>query len=145
MIQENGFMISDDHSQSVSCDWSIYSAAIADSIRETLRKKCLLQKDLACAIGLKPQQISRILKGNVNLTLGTIIRLEAALGMKLLEVVTCKTDDMPVNGARVKKKKLRIRTRPDDDDIREPKAQADGAVMASQPASNFANTSATDK
>jgi plasmid maintenance system antidote protein VapI len=42
------------------------------------------QKDLATKTGVSPQQVSKLLKGNENLTLETIAKLEAALGVVLL-------------------------------------------------------------
>jgi transcriptional regulator with XRE-family HTH domain len=44
------------------------------------------QKELAERIGVSPQQVSKIVKGNENLTLETISKLEAALGVPLIEV-----------------------------------------------------------
>jgi transcriptional regulator with XRE-family HTH domain len=44
------------------------------------------QKELAEKTGVSPQQVSKILKGNVNLTLDTSTRLEAALGIELLTI-----------------------------------------------------------
>lgn len=39
-------------------------------------------------MGVSPQQISKIVKGNENLTLETIVKLEKCLGAKLIEVCT---------------------------------------------------------
>jgi transcriptional regulator with XRE-family HTH domain len=45
------------------------------------------QTDLGKMIGVKPQQISKILKGRENLTLATIEKIEEALGIDLIQVV----------------------------------------------------------
>ncbi|NTV01426.1 MAG: helix-turn-helix transcriptional regulator [Chlorobiaceae bacterium] len=66
--------------------WRDRSSAIARRVTMALQARNLMQKELAEMLGIKPQQVSRILKGNVNLTLETISRLESALGIGLLEV-----------------------------------------------------------
>ncbi len=66
--------------------WVGLSTAIAHRISIELQSRNLMQKELAEMLGIKPQQVSRILKGNVNLTLETVSRFESALGIGLLEV-----------------------------------------------------------
>lgn len=66
--------------------WVYRSAAIARRISSALKAKNIRQKELAMTIGLRPQQVSRILKGNINLTIKTVAKLEVALGITLLEV-----------------------------------------------------------
>ena len=66
--------------------WLDRSTAIAIRVSMALKARNLMQKELAEMLGIKPQQVSRILKGNVNLTLETISRLESALDIGLLEV-----------------------------------------------------------
>lgn len=66
--------------------WLYRSAAIARRVVSALKAKNMMQKELAMTIGFRPQQVSRILKGNINLTIKTVARLEAALGITLLEV-----------------------------------------------------------
>ena len=66
--------------------WLDRSAEVALLILSTLHAKNLSQKELAAMIGVSPQQVSKIVKGNVNLTLETISKLEAALDIRLLEV-----------------------------------------------------------
>lgn len=71
--------------------WLKHSQYIALTILRTLRVKNISQKELAERIGVSPQQVSKIVKGNENLTLETISKLEAALGVPLIEV--CEADD----------------------------------------------------
>lgn len=66
--------------------WLDRSAEIALRILSTLQAKNMSQKKLAAIIGVSPQQINKIVKGNVNLTLETISKLEAALDIQLMAV-----------------------------------------------------------
>lgn len=66
--------------------WLKKSQSIALRVLRTLREKNMQQKDLAVALGVSNQQISKIVKGKENLTLDTISKLEQALGVMLLEV-----------------------------------------------------------
>lgn len=66
--------------------WLDRSAEIALRILSTLKAKNMSQKELAAIIGVSPQQINKIVKGNVNLTLETISKLEAALDIQLMAV-----------------------------------------------------------
>jgi transcriptional regulator with XRE-family HTH domain len=66
--------------------WLDRSAEIALRILSTLQAKNMSQKELAAIIGVSPQQINKIVKGNVNLTLETISKLEAALDIQLMAV-----------------------------------------------------------
>ncbi|MCE1273426.1 MAG: helix-turn-helix transcriptional regulator [Chlorobiaceae bacterium] len=72
--------------EQVSESWTFRSSAIAKRVLEALKVKKMMQKELAMTIGFRPQQVSRILRGNVNLTIKTIAKLEAALGIRLFEV-----------------------------------------------------------
>ena len=64
-------------------DWLKHSQGIAIRILRTLREKKVSQKELADKIGVSPQQVNKIVKGRENLTLETIAKLEAALGIVL--------------------------------------------------------------
>ena len=55
-------------------------------INSILQKKGYTQKDLATRMGKKPSEINKWLKGNHNLTLKTIARLEAELGEPIIEI-----------------------------------------------------------
>ena len=66
--------------------WLQKSAAIALKVLRILREKGISQKDLAECLSISAQQVSKILKGNENLTLETITKLENALEIKLIEI-----------------------------------------------------------
>lgn len=65
--------------------WLQYSAHIALEVLTALEsKKDMTQKKLAELVGVSPQHISKILKGEENLTLETIAKLSEALGIELI-------------------------------------------------------------
>lgn len=64
--------------------WQEKSQRIAVKILSTIREKGIKQKQLAVMIGVSPQQINKIVKGNENLTLTTITKLENALNLQLI-------------------------------------------------------------
>jgi transcriptional regulator with XRE-family HTH domain len=53
-------------------------------INEILQEKGYTQKDLAMKMNKKPSEINKWLKGNHNLTLKTLAKLEAELGEPLI-------------------------------------------------------------
>jgi len=53
-------------------------------INELLAEKGYTQKDLAIKMNKKPSEINKWLKGNHNLTLKTLAKLEAELGAPLI-------------------------------------------------------------
>src|SRR5580704_15740139 len=53
-------------------------------INEILEAKGFTQKDLAEKMGKKPSEINKWLKGNHNLTLKTLAKLEAELGEPII-------------------------------------------------------------
>jgi transcriptional regulator with XRE-family HTH domain len=55
-------------------------------INEILKAKGYSQKDLAIKMNKKPSEINKWLKGNHNLTLKTIAKLEAELGESIIYV-----------------------------------------------------------
>lgn len=60
------------------------SFLIADQIKHSLRAQGLTQKDLADRLGKKEPEVSRMLTGTHNFTLKMLIRLEQALGTRLV-------------------------------------------------------------
>lgn len=66
--------------------WLRKSQRIAVRILSVLKEKGMQQKGLAEALDVSPQQVSKIMQGKQNLTLETISKLEAVLGVKLFEV-----------------------------------------------------------
>lgn len=67
-------------------EWLRKSAKIALAVRRELRLQGMSQQDLAAKMGLSPQYVGRILKGQENLTLETISKLEMAIGKQLVTV-----------------------------------------------------------
>jgi ribosome-binding protein aMBF1 (putative translation factor) len=65
-------------------DWLKKSAAIAVLVLDALKAQNLSQKELAERMSISPQQISKIVKGQENLTLETISNLEIALGIEII-------------------------------------------------------------
>jgi transcriptional regulator with XRE-family HTH domain len=63
--------------------WLRRAAQIALAIRRELRLRGMTQQDLACKMAVSPQYVGRVLKGQENLTLETISKLESALGRSL--------------------------------------------------------------
>ena len=65
-------------------DWKQYSYMIAIKSRRQMARNGITQKQLAERMGCTQQYVSLLLKGNLNLTLETIARLEKALQFTLL-------------------------------------------------------------
>ena len=63
--------------------WQRKSQDIAIRILTTLKEQNMQQKELAEALDVSPQQVSKIVKGRENLTLQTITKLEQVLGISL--------------------------------------------------------------
>ena len=59
-------------------------------IHELMQLKGFTQKDLADRMNKKPSEINKWLKGNHNLTLKTIAKLEAELGSSIIYVASSK-------------------------------------------------------
>ena len=66
--------------------WLNKSAQIAVAVLEQLRIMGMSQKELAQAMGVTPQYVNKIVRGNENLTLETICKLESVLGISLIEI-----------------------------------------------------------
>jgi transcriptional regulator with XRE-family HTH domain len=62
------------------------SARIAIKILRTIRAKYITQLQLAGMLNVSPQQISKIVKGQENLTILTLTKLENALNISLIEI-----------------------------------------------------------
>lgn len=65
-------------------DWLRVSRTIALSIRYYLRKANMKQNVLAEKLGVSPAYIGKLLKGNENLTLETICRIQNIIGKDLI-------------------------------------------------------------
>ena len=59
---------------------------IAMRVLDEMENKGLTQKEFAHRVGCSQQYISRILKGKENLSIETISKIEAALGVSILEI-----------------------------------------------------------
>ena len=55
-------------------------------VLDEMEKKGLTQKEFAQRVGCSQQYISRILKGKENLSIETISKIEAALGVSIMEI-----------------------------------------------------------
>ena len=66
--------------------WLKKSTAIAIKVLDVLREKNLSQKALADLMGVTPQYINKIVKGQENLSLEVIDKLEKALGRRLVVI-----------------------------------------------------------
>ncbi len=64
-------------------DYIDTSAYIAFQVMSTMRLLGLKQKDLAQRLDVSPQQVSKILSGQENLTIETINRVKTALGIDI--------------------------------------------------------------
>ena len=69
-----------------NANWLNKSAQIAVSVLEQLRIMEMSQKELADAMGVTPQYVNKVVRGNENLTLETICKLESILGISLIEI-----------------------------------------------------------
>ena len=65
--------------------WKQYSYMIAIKARSQMARRRMTQKQLAETMGCSQQYVSLLLRGNLNLTLETIARLEKALQFRLLD------------------------------------------------------------
>jgi len=83
--------------------WLDKSSEIAVNVLEALRNKNLSQKDLAEKLEISAQQVSKIVKGQQNLTLETISKLETALEISLMDILSYKpVDEIKVTSTQIK-------------------------------------------
>lgn len=69
-----------------NAEWLQFSATIALKIRKLLRQQGLTQADLASRLGVTPPQVSKLLSGKINFELKTLVSIQQALGMPIIEV-----------------------------------------------------------
>lgn len=67
--------------------WKSKAISIAFTVLALLDQKGMSKQELAIKMNVKPQFVSRIVKGKANLTLETLVKLEQALGAAIIEVV----------------------------------------------------------
>ena len=65
--------------------WLPYSRKIAIKIAMAMHDQNMSQRQLADSMGCSPQYVSRLLKGEENLSLETICKLESALNVPILQ------------------------------------------------------------
>ena len=65
--------------------WLQYSRKIAIKVAVAMKQQGLSRQDVADRMGCTPQYISRLLKGEENLSLETISKLEDALNIAILQ------------------------------------------------------------
>lgn len=70
----------------VSEKWSGRSTKIALNVLEILRQKNMTKQELAEKMQVSAQYISKIIKGQENLTLETISKLESALEVEMIAI-----------------------------------------------------------
>ncbi len=68
-------------------DWLPYSRKIAIKTAMALEEQDLSQRQLAERMDCSPQYVSRLLKGEENLSLETICKLENALNLSILQTI----------------------------------------------------------
>lgn len=69
-----------------------YSQQVAVRILRTLREKKLTQKDLADLLEVSPQTVNKWARGSENFTFYTIVRIEKALDIKLMQIYETKNN-----------------------------------------------------
>ena len=67
-------------------EWRDLAASIAITVLTLLNQQKMTKQQLAEKMGVKPQYVSRVVKGQTNLTLDTIVKLEKALGETIVTV-----------------------------------------------------------
>lgn len=72
--------------------WLGYSQTITLNVLKCMDEQNITQKQLAERMGCSQQYVSNLLKGCSNMTLDTIARLEAALGIDILKSALSFTD-----------------------------------------------------
>lgn len=80
--------------------WLKKSGDIALDIMTILRAKKISKTKLSESLGVSPQQMSKWLSGNENMTLSTICKIEEALGYELIQV----TDPKELENAFIEEK-----------------------------------------
>ena len=68
-------------------EWMDDSFNVASLVLRALRRNKMHQSDLAKLMGVTPQHINKIVKGQENLSLSTIKKLEKALDIKIISIL----------------------------------------------------------
>ena len=67
--------------------WKSKAVSIALTVLALLDEQGISKQELAARMNVKPQYVSRIVKGKANITLETLVKLEQALGTTIVEIV----------------------------------------------------------
>lgn len=68
--------------------WLKHSQAVALKVLRAIREEGISQKILAERVKVSPQLVNKWVKGKTNFTFETIAKLEAALNIKLMDILT---------------------------------------------------------
>lgn len=90
--------------------WRQNSGAVALRVLSVLRERGMNQSALAELLGVSRQQVSKIVKGNENLTFETIDKLERTLSIKLMQIL--RGDEPAVGKPAVSGKPLPVLNSP---------------------------------
>ena len=88
--------------------WKSKAISIAFTVLALLDQKGMSKQELAIKMNVKPQFVSRIVKGKANLTLETLVKLEQALGAAIIEGVD-PTETISCHSQNLFKKKKKNR------------------------------------
>lgn len=77
--------------------WRTEASIIAFRILGILEQKGMTQRDLAAKMGKSPQWINKIVKGQQNLTIGTLKELETALAIPLFQIPVFRENVMTMS------------------------------------------------
>lgn len=80
-------------------DWLTLSGRIAARVLTVLKSRKMTQVQLAEAMGVSPQYVNKVLKGNENLQIDTISKMGQCLGVSLLEVPAATGLEYEAKGA----------------------------------------------
>lgn len=87
---------------------------VAAKIADVLKQKGMTQRELACLLGKKPSEISRMLTGTMNLTHDTMFDLQRTLGIELINVSSSGIREIPhINLSLVSKRSAEYSILPD--------------------------------
>lgn len=67
--------------------WRPKAVSIAFTVLALLDKKGISKQELAAKMNVKPQYVSRIVKGKANLTLETLVKIEQALESTIVDII----------------------------------------------------------
>ena len=78
--------VSKDIHKRINQPWRRESKLIAIKIIKALREKGLTQKGFADLMGVTPQYVSKLVKGQENLTIETMVKIQDVLDISILDI-----------------------------------------------------------